>query len=288
MSDEELMAAELADFKASGGSALVEMSTPGLRSNVVGIRRLAEKTGIHIVATTGLYTEDSWPDVFRRQTIEELKQFMLGEIRNGIGETGVFPGHIKVAVTDLTRQEENALRAAARAAGESGLSMTVHPGFVIGSDGRRIAKILLEEGVDPGRVIMAHSDAFISEHDLRSLVLSPETWRLRLDYAKELFDLGMNLAYDCFGQYYSLEGAGFILEHDWQRLAAVVALIQAGFSPQIMLGTDTFLKTLTRRFGGEGYCRLTRFVLPTLKEVGVSEYDIRRMTIDNPAALLAH
>jgi len=41
MGDEDVMAAELADFKASGGSALVDMSTPGLRSDVAGIRRLS-------------------------------------------------------------------------------------------------------------------------------------------------------------------------------------------------------------------------------------------------------
>lgn len=288
MGDEDVMAAELADFKASGGSALVDMSTPGLRSDVAGIRRLSEKTGVHIITTTGLYTEDSWPEKFRSLTIEEYKQFMLGEIRGGIGDTGVFAGHIKVAVTDLTRQQERVLRAAARAAMESGLSMTVHPGFIIGSDGRRIVKIIREEGMNLGRAIIAHTDGFLSEHDLRTLILNPETWRLRLDYAKELFDQGVNLAFDCFGQYYSLESLGFILEHDWQRLGGVVALIQAGYSPQMILGTDTFLKTLTRRFGGEGYCRLTRFVLPTLKEVGVSEYDIRRMTVDNPSVLLAH
>ena len=44
---------------------------------------------------------------------------------------------------------------------------------------------------------------------------------------------------------------------------------------------------LTRRGGGEGYCRLTRWALPTLQRFGVSDLDIECMMERNPARLLA-
>ena len=61
MLDEEVMTAETADFKASGGDALLDMSAPGLRSDLHAIRRISERTGVNVVTSKGLYMEDSWP-----------------------------------------------------------------------------------------------------------------------------------------------------------------------------------------------------------------------------------
>ena len=107
------------------------------------------------------------------------------------------------------------------------------------------------------------------------------------DILRELLDQGANLSAECFGHNWNLELRGFVMQTDWQRMAGVLALIKEGYSPQLVLGTDTFLKIVTRRYGGEGYCRLTEFVLPTLKEFGVSDFDVRQITIENPARLLA-
>ena len=76
-------------------------------------------------------------------------------------------------------------------------------------------------------------------------------------------------------------------ECDWHRLAAVVELVKHGYAEQLVLGTDVFIKSMTRRGGAEGYCRLTRWVLPTLRQVGVSEADLECMMRTNPARMLA-
>ena len=49
------------------------------------------------------------------------------------------------------------------------------------------------------------------------------------------------------------------------ELAGLVALLRAGYAAQLVLGTDTFMKLLLRRYGGEGYGRLCSFVVPTLE-----------------------
>jgi phosphotriesterase-related protein len=288
MRDEEWMAAEVAEFKESGGAALVDQSAPGLRADSSAIRRISEKTGVHIITTTGLYTEDSWPDRFKAMGQDDYAAYMLDEIRNGIEGTGIKPGAIKIAVLDLTEQQEKALRAAGRVVNETGLMLTVHPGFDIGNDGRRIVKILKEEGVNLERVVIAHGDGFFVSTNLRTLILDPESWRLKTDYHKEILDQGANISVDCFGHQWTSEITGWMIEKDWHRLGGLVALVKEGYSQQIVLGTDTFIKILTRRGGGEGYCRLTRFVIPTLREVGVSDFDIRNMTRRNPARLLAY
>lgn len=287
MFDEDLMTAEMQEFKDSGGQAMVDMSTPGLRCNVPGIKRISEATGVHVVATTGLYAEDSWPERFMEMSLQDYFDYMMDESKDGIEDTGILPGGIKIAITELTKQQELLLRAAGRACSESGLMLTVHPGFAIGNDGRRIVKILKEEGVNLERVVIAHGDAFLVCSDFTTLITEPDSWHMTTDYHEELLDQGTNISFDCFGHAYTLELGGMMFECDWQRLGGVITLIKAGYSPQIVLGTDTYLKILTRRGGGEGYCRLTKFVIPALRDVGVSDFDIRQMTVENPARLLS-
>lgn len=287
MFDEELMTAEMQEFNDSGGQAMVDMSAPGLRCNVPGIKSISEKTGVHVVATTGLYTEDSWPDKYKEMTLDEYFNYMMGEIKDGVEDTGILPGAIKIAITELTKQQELVLRAAGRASNESGLMLTVHPGFEIGNDGRRIVKILKEEGVTLERVVIAHGDGFFVKGDFKTLITDPESWHMSTEYHEEVLDQGANISIDCFGHTWSIELTGWILERDFHRLGGLIALVKAGYSPQIVLGTDTFIKILTRRGGGEGYCRLTKFVIPSLRDVGVSDFDIRQMTVENPARLLA-
>jgi phosphotriesterase-related protein len=212
----------------------------------------------------------------------------VSELRDGIGETGIRAGHIKLAVTDLSAGQEAALRGGAAAAGETGAVVTVHPGFGIGSDGRRIVEILTGEGLPTSQIVLAHADAFVVPTSLPRLVLGEASWALNLDYHRALLAKGVTLSFDCFGQSWTDEVNDVISECDWHRLAAVVALLKEGYAEQLVLANDVFLKMLTRRGGGEGYCRLTRWALPTLRRLGVSDFDINCMVERNPARLLAN
>jgi phosphotriesterase-related protein len=285
--DEELMAAELTDFKSSGGSTIVDMSSVGLRLSVQGIQRLSRKTGVHVVTSTGLYTEDSWPEAFLEMPGEQFTKFMLKEINEGIGDSGIRAGHIKIAVTDLSERQERLMKAAVEAAICTGASITVHPGYGIGNDGRRIADIMIGNGMKPERLIVSHADAFLIDHRMLTAVMDPSSWQLRLDYHKAVLDRGVNLTFDCFGHWWDTAFWGEVSETDTHRMAGLIALIKAGYSRQLMLGADTFMKMQTRRFGGGGYCELTKGVIPTLRSIGVSDFEIRQMTVENPARLLA-
>jgi phosphotriesterase-related protein len=296
MRDESLMTAEVADFRGSGGNAMVDMSTPGLRCDISALHRISEQTGVHIVATTGLYAEDSWPEHFRNMSCRQYMDFMRGEIEHGIEATAIRAGHIKVAVTDtmmftvepFSEQQKTLLRAAVGIANETGLSLTVHPPLDAAASVRQVVQTMLDEGINPERAVIAHAELFFVCQDLMTLVLEPDSWRLNIDFAKELLDRGLNISIDSFGHFHDAEPVGQVIPADWQRLAGLVALIKAGYSSQIVLGTDIFLKILTRRFGGEGYCRLTNFVVPWLRRLDIAESDINKLTVENPARILVH
>lgn len=290
LDDEEHTTSEVAEYKTAGGAAILETSAPGIRIMTDSLKRVSEATGVHIIASTGLYAEPSWPDCFRSMTLEQYADHFRSELISGIGETGVRAGHIKLAVVDdISQQQETVIRAAARVSAETGVSVTVHPGFAIGNDGRAIAKILKDEGMNLERLILAHASAsFIRTTNLKARILYPEaTWGLTLDYADEMLSLGVTLSIDCFGHMWELEHLSDRREEDWQRLAGLVALLRRGYAEQLVLGIDVFLKSLTRRYGGEGYRHLPEAVIPILKDCGVSDCAVRHMTVGNPARLLA-
>jgi phosphotriesterase-related protein len=293
--DEELMAAEVSDFRATGGQAMVEMSAPGLRFDVAALRRICERTGVHIVATTGLYAEDSWPQRFAAMGVEDLAGFMRSEIADGIDGTGIRAGHIKVAITDSTApgvtpfgdRQRALLKAAVRVSEETGLSLTVHPPLDSREAAREVVRSMRTEGMTPGRAVIAHAEMFFASQDIASLVSDPLASRVNVDFAKELLDEGFNVSIDSFGHLYDAEPLGRTGIADWQRLSGLIQLVDAGYSSRIVLGTDIYLKILTRRRGGEGYARLTSFVVPFLHRLGVAPERIAAMTVGNPARILS-
>lgn len=92
------MQREVACFKARGGSAILEASAPGMRTNIRGVRDIAKATGVHIIASTGIYVRDSWPEQFHAMDEAGFRAYLLQEIRHGIDDTEIKPGHIKTAI----------------------------------------------------------------------------------------------------------------------------------------------------------------------------------------------
>ena len=59
LNDEEAMTREVQEYKDSGGDSMVELSVPGIRLDVEAVRRISEKTGVHVITAAGYYVETS-------------------------------------------------------------------------------------------------------------------------------------------------------------------------------------------------------------------------------------
>jgi phosphotriesterase-related protein len=288
LDDHEAMTGELTELRHSGAATILELSCPGLRTDVAGVAKIAAAAGISAVVSTGLYIEPSWPPQLAALDEAALESFMVAEIEEGIGDTGIRAGHIgEIGITSLGPAQARVLRAAARAAIRTGVSVTVHPGWDETCDGRAILPVLTGEGLAPERVVLAHADAFFVEHDRRRLIRDPQARALRTDYHAEVLDAGANISVDCFGHRWNIAPNDWVIESDVDRLTGVVTLAEAGYAPQIVLGTDICFKLLTRRGGGLGYRHLTDTILPLLRKLGMKETDITAMTTLNPAAILS-
>lgn len=292
LDDEAMMSGEVADFKAGGGDSIVEVSAPGIRStpeDLIAIQRIAEHTGVHIIVSTGLYAEDTWPNIYRSMTSTQYVKFLEREIAQGIGETRVFPGHIKAAYEVHTPQLATYLRAAACVAGDTGLSLQVHLGPDVTPDEVRqnVVQPLLQGGCIPEKTILCHVQYLMGVLWLEHLANNPGHVPFDISLLRELLSMGFILSFTPLGFEADNEPLGLAHYPDWYALSGMVALIKDGYAGQLVIGNDVFTKLATRSGGGEGYRRLTDFVVPVLLKCGVSATDIQKITVENPAQILA-
>ncbi len=293
LNDVDLASEEISHFKNAGGSAIVEVSPGGIRGNIEDLKKVSENAGVHIIASAGLYCEGSWPKKCVDMSISELQAHIEKEIYEGIDGTHIKAGHIKIACNNLTELEEKALRAGAQASKKSGLVLQVHTGLLsmdIQDTLRMVDIAVKEEGMDPQKLIMCHIDLKILKSlAIKEFILDHDTaTQLLLEPVRQILNKGVNIGFDTFGSNWGTEIAGQRLPTDYERIRALFPLIKEGYSKQIVLGNDLFVKFSYRKYGGEGYTRVLDFVLPMLKELGVSEEDIQNMMVNNPARLLEY
>lgn len=259
---------ELAEAKAGGVDSIIDLTTLDLGLDARFVADVSRRSGVQIVVATGLWLDI--PRFFWGRGPDFLARVFIREIEEGIGDTGIKAGVIKVAndVGGVTEQGELVLRAAARACRATGVPISTHQ-WAPEQVGRRQVEIFQEEGVDMARVCIGHSADTTD-----------------VDYLVELLDNGVYL---CLDRYPTREG-----RPDWQtRNATVKALIDRGFASRLMLGHDYNPELVLAGHEPEPpsgptlYLFLSRTAIPALLELGVSESAIHAMMVEVPRRFLS-
>lgn len=265
LDDEERAASELERFRAAGGGALIEVTTPEFGRDVAALVRLSERTGIHLVATAGHVSEEYWRGVLdlEARSESELVDELVRELVDGIGSTGARAGVIKIGTSleRATSTERKLIRAAAAAQRETGAPITTHT--TAGTAAAEQATLLESAGADLERVCIGHLD--------RRLV-----WSDHLALART----GVYLGYDCVSkeQY----------EPDRLRAEFVARLAHEGFGDRVLLSGDLARRSYLEAWGGApGYRYLLERFLPLVLEAGLDEQATRSLVVDNPARFVA-
>jgi phosphotriesterase-related protein len=277
---------DLSLLSASGTHSLLDVTAVGLRGAIAYLPELSRRCGIHIIASTGFYTERSWPADVHHWDKRQFRNYMSAEISHAIDSTKFMAGHVKCAVSVMSDKEILCLHACAEVAAEFGLSLTVHPSFTDPAGPVRIVQIGMTAGLRPDRIVIAHCDGFMVELSLSLLVTDPSTWGLHLEKIRAVLETGATASIDCFGHSWADEARGQLVESDWQRLAGLIQLLREGYAPQIVLSCDVAKKMLTRRYGGHGYARVNDWVVPSLLQHGIPSSQIDQMLVANPARIL--
>jgi len=266
--DAELIATELAAFRAEGGGTIVDLTVAGVGRDPAWLVEVARTTGLHVVMGCGWYRTAYYPPdlLVDRRSVDSLADELVREITDGVGESGVRPGIIGEIGTDkpwVSAQEERVHRAAARAARRTGLAITTHA--VLSPVGLDQLTIFEAEGVDSSRVVIGHADSYP-----------------HLDHYLAIVERGASVEFDFLGMSFTPAerlGEGRVIE-------LLSELLARGHVERVLLSQDVCHDSQLSHYGGNGYTYLARTFLPRLREAGVSDAEIATMTVANPRRLL--
>lgn len=241
--------------RQSGVAALVECTPVGVGRRVDIVKAVADAANLAVVVATGIYREPWIPAWAHSASQGELRDWMIKELDEGVENTGVRAGFIKLSAGDdgLTPTEIKILRAAAQAGKQTGA--------VIGSHTIR-GRVVLEQlgiieaaGYTASRFVWIHTQA------------EPD-FQLHLQAAQR----GAWLEYD-----------GISYEADEAYLERIHRVLDAGVR-NLLLSQDRGWYDPSKREGGEigGYTYFCEVFLPKLRASGVDEKTIDRLIRENP------
>jgi len=242
-------------------------------------REVSKRTGINIICSTGYYTEaEGGSSYFKYRArfgydIEaEIYQMFIKELTEGIGDTGIKAGVIKIAsgTGAITDYEKVFFRAAVKAQKETGVPILTHT--TGGTMGPEQAELLLAEGADPKRTLIGHMG---DNTDIR--------------YQLRTLEKGVYIGFDRMG----LQGI-LGLPWDKERYPLIIGLIGSGYADRIMISHDYAAVWLGREWNklrsmpetANWYpTHLFKNIIPILKIAGVTDSQINMMLVENPRHL---
>lgn len=220
-----------------GAGVFVEMTPQGVGQRADIVKYVADETGLPTMLATGIYREPFMLDWTYDATVEEIADFMLDELKYGVGTTDVPAGFIKLSqnATGMTLTERKVLEAACIAARKSGATIASH--ITAGPTALSVMDALEGFGcdLDKYRFVWIHAQV-TAKADGGTLEGTWGTgyepgWEYILDAAER-------------GAYISLDGIGSGFWSDFYggfdlNLGWIEDLVAAGYEDQIIIGADT-------------------------------------------------
>jgi phosphotriesterase-related protein len=262
----------LNDIKAVGVTSVID-ATPcdvGGRDPLM-LKQLSEKSGVHIIASTGLYYERDggaayykWLQFTKRDIAQDIYELFTQEITNGIGKTGVRPGVIKISTDDpaITDYEQLVAGAAVRAAKETGVPIITHcQGSTVGPAQQ---ELFLRLGANPKRIMIGHQNNSLDINYHLSQLKQP----------------GFFISFDRTG---SINGPA--------AEDCIIELIKQGHADRLTLSHDSIGVWLGRPIdlgpaAADWYpTYIHNKLIPKMTAAGVTDKQIRTMLVDNPRRL---
>jgi len=270
---------QLEELKAAGITAMVDPCPNDLGRDVEFAAEVASRAGFQIICATGLYKESEGGTAywhFRKNfgpVVDAMAELFIQELTEGIGETGIKAGIIKVATGPgkMSEYEQQIFEAAAKASVATGAPITTHTDQ--GSVGDVQQRFLTERGVPAHRIVIGHSCG-TSNHE----------------YHLGIARGGSYLGFDRFG----LD----LIQPDAERTSSLLKLLQKGAGDRVVVSHDSVWcwrgtpipKSIALAGAGAGSwnpLHFARDIAPRLRAGGASEAQLRALLVDNPRRFFA-
>jgi len=233
-------------------------------------KRIAEKTPVQIIASTGFYRRSKVPKWMADMDDEkQMEERMLKELTEGIDGTKIKAGIIKVAGEGGTDWEKKTFRAAARVNKSIGTPIATHSG----TDAFDQFSLLVKSGADPHRILLSHVDVGRKGKPGDLLIIAKE---------------GGYLEVDTFGQNFYTP---------WSELVSFLrSFCDAGFANRAIISIDSNWHWESRKkiFEGAGppnfdpnaanrtFAYMITDAVPMLLKSGFNIKEINTFLVDNP------
>jgi phosphotriesterase-related protein len=261
---EQRMLPYLARIAALGCKTFVDATAVGLGRDAVLLRRMSELSGLNILTTTGNYANiqnKQLPPYVFSDPERQLAGRWIAEYRDGIGDTGVKPGFIKLGFNGgpLSVVERKLIRAGAIAHRATGLTIGAHTGPA--------------------------TAAFEELTELESLGVHPSAWIWI--HAQNERDPAKHIEAGRRGAWISFDGVSprSVVEH----VDAISRLREQGLLGRVLVSQDAGWYSVGQPNGGEPRAYDTVFteLIPALRQRGYSQPELDMLFVRNPAEAFA-
>ena len=256
----------LTELKEYQVSALMECTPAFLGRDPWLLQTLSRKSGMHLLTNTGYYgAHDNRFIPSRMQELSpgEMAELWVNEFENGIEDSGVRPGFIKIAVngTDtLSEMHRKIITAAALAQKQTGLVIASHTG----PDGPAFEQIavLQSHDVDPSCFIWVHAQGGSLEGNMEAA---------RLGCWVSLDNVNLN------------REPGTAFDVDWYA-DRILALKNAGHLDRVLISHDAGWYKPEEEGGGDfrGFTAIFSDLLPALESRGFNSEELDQLLVENP------
>jgi len=305
LTDIDLMTEELSLFKKLGGGSIVDCS-PHFQGRPEDypekLAELSKRTGLHIIAATGCYSAFTWSDKMKAMSQKQLTALFVKDVTKGIHGTRIKAGNIKTAPNSWDDSERKGVLAGMEASNETGVMYSLHHGHHMNREAIDLMHDEIEKkGLNPERTIYTHAQGTANLLDAVDLVRDRHARQRDTGWFRKYLDRGYTLSFDTFGITWKTALEGFMKQEDAEiemdgrtltgnmdeeDMSVVYELAKAGYSKQIVVAHDYFLRLSLKKYGGFGYGRLLNYVYPILKKAGLSDAQLHDIFVGNPARLL--
>jgi len=235
------------------------------------MKRVADQTGVQIVACTGIYSYDYLPHYFENRDVDVIAEHFVADLREGVQGSDIKAAFLKCAADapGVTEQVEKIHRAVARASVQTGAPIMAHSMPAVATGPRQV-EIFEQEGVDLSRVQIAHCG------DTEDV-----------GYIEGLIDKGVYVGLDRYGleMFLPIE----------KRNATTAELLRRGHAERLLISQDYcatidwFPPEAAQVFESQGAIRNWSMtlvfdeVVPVLREQSVMDDDtFRTIFVENP------
>ena len=291
----EVIGPWLEEAKALGIGTFIEFTPEGVGRRPDIVKYVADQAGLPTMLVTGIYREPYMPDWAYTASVDEVADFLRTELTEGVTDTGVPAGFIKLSQNDtgMTLTERKILQAACIAAQETGSAIASH--ITSGPAALSVMDALASFGCpqDEVRFVWVHA------------MLTAATEGAKLEGDRVGADAGIEYLEAALerGAYVSLDGIGSGYWTDFyggydQNIDWISQFVDAGYEDQIIIGSDTGWFDPGQPAGFEieqvdgvwtsvgelaqDYRSVPEEFVPAMREAGFSEELIGKLMHDNP------